>query len=112
MAIRKYKPTTSSRRGASVSDFDTITKTRPEKSLTGALTRSSGRNGHGRITSYHRGGGPKRRFRHVDFRRIKDDVPATVAAVEYDPNRSAPTSTRGRRRQEAIRFSGSLLRLA
>jgi large subunit ribosomal protein L2 len=89
MAIRKYKPTTSSRRGASVSDFDTITKARPEKSLTGKLHSSGGRNGHGRITSRHRGGGHKRRFRHVDFRRTKDGVPATVAAIEYDPNRSA-----------------------
>ena len=89
MAIRKYKPTTPSRRGASVSGFDTVTKSRPEKSLTGQLSKSGGRNGYGRITSRHRGGGHKRRFRHVDFRRNKDGVPATVAAVEYDPNRSA-----------------------
>ena len=89
MAIRKYKPTTPSRRGASVSDFATITRSTPEKSLTGPLPRRSGRNVHGRITSRHRGGGHKRRYRLVDFRRHKDGVPATVAAVEYDPNRSS-----------------------
>jgi large subunit ribosomal protein L2 len=89
MAIRKYKPTTPSRRGASVSDFDTITRTRPEKSLTGQQARSGGRNVHGRMTSRNKGGGHKRRFRQIDFRRNKDGVPATVASVEYDPNRSA-----------------------
>jgi large subunit ribosomal protein L2 len=89
MAIRKFKPTTPSRRGASVSAFDTITKSTPEKSLIGALSKTGGRNNYGRITSRHRGGGHKRRFRHIDFRRIKDGVPATVAAVEYDPNRTA-----------------------
>ena len=89
MAIRKYKPTTPSRRGASVSDFATITRSKPEKSLTGPLPRRSGRNVHGRITSRHRGGGHKRRYRLIDFRRHKDGVPATVAAVEYDPNRSS-----------------------
>jgi large subunit ribosomal protein L2 len=89
MAIRKYKPTTPARRGASVSDFGTITRSKPQKSLTGPLPRRSGRNVHGRITSRHRGGGHKRRFRIIDFRRGKDGVPATVAAVEYDPNRSA-----------------------
>ncbi|MEY3020560.1 MAG: hypothetical protein RLZZ272_1544 [Actinomycetota bacterium] len=89
MAIRKYKPTTPSRRGASVSDFATITRSKPEKSLTGPLPRRAGRNVHGRITSRHRGGGHKRRYRLIDFRRHKDGVPATVAAVEYDPNRSS-----------------------
>jgi large subunit ribosomal protein L2 len=89
MAIRKYKPTTPSRRGASVSDFATITRSKPEKSLTGPLPRKAGRNVHGRITSRHRGGGHKRRYRLIDFRRHKDGVPATVAAVEYDPNRSS-----------------------
>jgi large subunit ribosomal protein L2 len=72
-----------------VSGFDTVTKSRPEKSLTGKLTKQAGRNVHGRITSYNKGGGHKRRFRHIDFRRNKDGVPATVAAIEYDPNRSA-----------------------
>jgi len=89
MAIRKYKPTTSSRRGASVSAFDTVTRSRPEKSLTGQKARSGGRNVHGRMTSRNKGGGHKRRFRQIDFRRDKDGVLATVAAVEYDPNRSA-----------------------
>lgn len=89
MAIRKYKPTTPARRGASVTSFETVTRSRPEKSLTTSLHRKAGRNVHGRITSRHRGGGHKRRFRVIDFRRNKDGVPATVAAVEYDPNRSA-----------------------
>ena len=89
MAIRRYKPTTPGRRGAGVSDFDTITRTKPEKSLTGKLNKRQGRNAYGRITSRNRGGGHKRRFRHIDFRRDKDGIPATVAAIEYDPNRSA-----------------------
>jgi large subunit ribosomal protein L2 len=89
MAIRKYKPTTAARREASVSDFDTVTRSRPERSLLAAGRNKAGRNVHGRITSRHRGGGHKRKFRVIDFRRDKDGVPATVAAVEYDPNRSA-----------------------
>jgi large subunit ribosomal protein L2 len=89
MAIRKFKPTSPARRGASVSDFATITKSSPERSLLAPLPKKAGRNTHGRITSRHRGGGHKRKFRVIDFRRVKDGVPATVAAVEYDPNRSA-----------------------
>jgi large subunit ribosomal protein L2 len=89
MAIRKYKPTTPGRRGSSVNDFDTITRSDPEKSLLTPLFKKAGRNTHGRITSRHRGGGHKRKYRVIDFRRDKDGVPATVAAVEYDPNRSA-----------------------
>jgi len=89
MAIRKYKPTSPARRGASVSDFQTVTRSGPEKSLLAPLPKKSGRNVHGRITSRHRGGGHKRQYRVVDLRRNKDGVPATVAAVEYDPNRSA-----------------------
>lgn len=89
MAIRKYKPTSPGRRGASVSAFATITRSTPERSLTAPLPKRAGRNVHGRITSRHRGGGHKRRYRVIDFRRNKDGVPATVAAVEYDPNRSA-----------------------
>ncbi len=89
MAIRKYKPTTAARRGASVSDFDTVTRGRPEKSLLAPLSDKAGRNTYGRITSRHRGGRHKRKYRVIDFRRNKDGVPATVAAVEYDPNRSA-----------------------
>ena len=89
MAIRKYKPTSPARRGGSVSDFATITRSTPEKSLLAPLPKKAGRNVHGRITSRHRGGGHKRKFRVIDFRRNKDGVPATVASIEYDPNRSA-----------------------
>ncbi|MEX1177757.1 MAG: 50S ribosomal protein L2 [Nitriliruptor sp.] len=89
MAIRKFKPTTPARRGASVSSFDTITRSSPEKSLLAPAPKKAGRNVHGRITSRHRGGGHKRKYRIIDFRRGKDGVPASVAAVEYDPNRSA-----------------------
>ena len=89
MGIRKYRPTTPSRRGASVSDFATVTRSRPEKSLLAPHRFQAGRNTYGRITSRHRGGQHKRRYRLVDFRRDKDGVPATVAAVEYDPNRTS-----------------------
>jgi len=89
MALRKHKPTTPGRRGSSVSDFSELTRSRPERSLTGKITKSSGRNAQGRITSRRRGGGNKRRYRVVDFRRNKDGVPAKVAQIEYDPNRSA-----------------------
>lgn len=89
MAVRKRKPTSPGRRFQTVSDFAAITKSKPEKSLLAKKKRSSGRNVHGRITSRHRGGGHKRRYRIVDFRRTKDGVPARVAAVEYDPNRNA-----------------------
>jgi len=89
MGVRKYKPTTPARRGMSVSDFDTITTDRPLKSLTRPNPRKAGRNVHGRITTRHQGGGHKRRYRVIDFRRNKDGVPAKVATIEYDPNRSA-----------------------
>jgi large subunit ribosomal protein L2 len=89
MAINKRKPTSPGRRFQTVSDFAEITKTEPEKSLLEKQKRSSGRNTHGRITSRHRGGGHKRRYRVIDFRRVKDGIPAKVAAVEYDPNRNA-----------------------
>jgi large subunit ribosomal protein L2 len=89
MALRKYKPTTPGRRGASVSDFSEVTRSRPERALTKKVTKKAGRNAHGRITTRHRGGGHKRRYRVVDFRRTKDGVPAKVAHIEYDPNRSA-----------------------
>ena len=89
MGLKKYKPTSPGRRFMTVSDFATITKDRPEKKLTEALKRNGGRNGNGRITARHRGGGHKRRYRAVDFKRDKVDVPAKVAAIEYDPNRSA-----------------------
>ncbi|MCX4093159.1 50S ribosomal protein L2 [Nocardia sp. alder85J] len=90
MAIRKYKPTTPGRRGASVSDFAEITRSTPEKSLLRPLSKSGGRNAHGRITTRHKGGGHKRAYRLVDFRRLdKDGIPAKVAHIEYDPNRTA-----------------------
>jgi len=90
MAIRKYKPTTSGRRGASVADFAELTRTTPEKSLVRPLTSKGGRNNNGRITTRHKGGGHKRAYRLIDFRRHdKDGVPATVAHIEYDPNRTA-----------------------
>ena len=89
MAIRKYKPTTPGRRGASVSSFDEITRSKPERSLTTKGTKRAGRNNQGRITTRHQGGGVKRRYRAIDFRRNKDGIPAKVAHIEYDPNRSA-----------------------
>ena len=89
MAVRKYKPTSAGRRFMSVSTFDEVTKTEPEKSLLEPLKKSGGRNRNGRITRRHQGGGHKRRYRVIDFKRVKDGVPATVAAIEYDPNRSA-----------------------
>jgi large subunit ribosomal protein L2 len=89
MPVRKYKPTTPGRRGASVSGFDELTRATPEKSLVAKGRNKAGRNVHGRITTRHQGGGNKRRYRVVDFRRNKDGVPAKVAHIEYDPNRSA-----------------------
>ena len=89
MGVKKLKPTSPGRRFQTVSDFDTITTSTPEKSLLAPKTRSSGRNSYGRITSRHRGGGHKRRYRIIDFRRTKDGVPAKIAGIEYDPNRNA-----------------------
>ncbi len=89
MAIRKYKPTTPGRRFASVADFSDLSKKRPEKSLTSGLNKKAGRNSAGRITRRHSGGGHKRLYRLIDFKRIKDRIPAKVTHIEYDPNRSA-----------------------
>ena len=89
MGIRRYKPYTPSRREMTVSDFAEVTKKSPEKSLVVHLKKHSGRNGQGKITVRHRGGGTKIKYRMVDFKRIKDGVPAKVAAIEYDPNRTA-----------------------
>ena len=89
MPVRKYKPTTPGRRGASVASFDELTRSTPEKSLVAKGRNKAGRNVHGRVTARHQGGGAKRRYRVVDFRRNKDGVPAKVAHIEYDPNRSA-----------------------
>ncbi len=88
MAIRKRKPTSPGRRFQTVSDFSDITKSTPEKSLLATRSRTGGRNAYGRKTARHRGGGHKRQYRMVDFKRVKDGVPAKVAAVEYDPNRT------------------------
>jgi large subunit ribosomal protein L2 len=89
MAIRKYKPVTPGQRQRSVSGFETITKSEPEKSLLAPLKKKGGRNNNGRITTRHQGGGHKRRYRIIDFKRNKDGIPARVAAIEYDPNRTA-----------------------
>ena len=89
MAIRKIKPTTPGQRFMTVSAFEEITCTTPEKSLLEDLRSSGGRNNHGRITVRHRGGGARRKYRIIDFKRNKDGVPAKVATIEYDPNRSA-----------------------
>ena len=89
MPVRRFKPTSPGRRHMSVSDFAEVTKSKPEKALTEKLTKKGGRNNTGRITTRHQGGGHKRRYRIVDFKRTKDGVPAKVAAIEYDPNRSA-----------------------
>jgi large subunit ribosomal protein L2 len=89
MAIRQFKPTSPGRRAMSVSDFAEVTRSEPEKSLLAPVKRNGGRNNYGRITTRHQGGGHKRRYRVIDFKRDKDGVPAKVAAIEYDPNRSA-----------------------
>jgi large subunit ribosomal protein L2 len=90
MAIKKYKPTSPGRRFATYLQHEAVTKkNEPEKSLTEGLKKSGGRNAKGRVTARHRGGGAKRRYRKIDFKRRKDGVPAKVAAIEYDPNRSA-----------------------
>ena len=89
MAIRKTKPTSPGRRFATYQVREQITATEPERKLTEGLTKSGGRNANGRITSRHRGGGAKRRYRKIDFKRVKDGIPARVATIEYDPNRSS-----------------------
>src|SRR5918998_543879 len=89
MPARRYRPTSAGRRNSSVLTRDSVTKNSPEKKLTSKLHKSGGRNNHGRITTRHIGGGHKRRYRLIDFKRRKDGVPATVAGIEYDPNRSA-----------------------
>ena len=89
MAIKKYNPTSPARRFMTVSDFAEITKFEPERSLLAPLSKNAGRNSYGRITVRHRGGGNRRKYRIIDFKRNKDGMPATVIGVEYDPNRSA-----------------------
>lgn len=89
MGVKKYKPTSAGRRHGSVLDFSEITRTTPEKSLVVPLKKSGGRNNQGKITARHRGGGKKRHYRIIDFKRRKDNIPAKVATIEYDPNRSS-----------------------
>src|SRR5215204_3109307 len=89
MPVRKFKPTSPGRRFMTVSTFDEITKKGPEKSLLEPVRKTGGRNHYGRITTRHQGGGHKRRYRIIDFKRRRDGIPAKVAAIEYDPNRSA-----------------------
>jgi len=89
VGIKKFKPTTNARRGMTQLDYSEITKTTPEKSLLESQSHTAGRNNSGRMTVRHRGGGNKRQYRIIDFKRIKDDVAATVKAIEYDPNRTA-----------------------
>ena len=89
MAVKRYKPITPGTRFKTVSSFEEVTKSRPEKSLLVAIRHTAGRNHYGRITVRHRGGGNKTKYRTIDFKRNKDDVPAKVAAIEYDPNRTA-----------------------
>ncbi len=89
MGIKTYNPYTPSRRNMSGLDFDVITKTTPEKSLTTSLKKTAGRNNQGKITVRHHGGGERRKYRIIDFKRRKDDIPATVVSIEYDPNRTA-----------------------
>jgi large subunit ribosomal protein L2 len=89
VAVRKFKPTSAGRRFMTVSDFQEVTRDEPEKSLLRPLHKHGGRNNRGRITTRHQGGGHKRRYRLIDFKRTKDGIPARVASIEYDPNRSA-----------------------
>ncbi len=89
MGVKKFKPTSPGRRFASISDFSEITKDKPEKSLTAPISKTGGRNNYGRITTRHIGGGHKRKYRIIDFKRDKDGIVARVASIEYDPNRSA-----------------------
>ena len=89
MAVKSYNPTTASRRGMTVIDYSDLTKKRPEKSLIKVLKKHSGRNNTGKITVRHRGGGNKRKYRIIDFKRDKMGAKAVVEAIEYDPNRSA-----------------------
>lgn len=89
MPVKKYRPTSAGRRFQTVADFSELTKKEPEKSLTEPLTKTGGRNVYGRITTRHKGGGAKRLYRKIDFKRNKDGIPAKVQSIEYDPNRSA-----------------------
>ena len=89
MAVKKYKPTSPGRRGMTGHSYDEITSSKPERSLISKKNRKGGRNAQGRITVRHQGGGHRRQYRHVDFKRDKREIPAKVASIDYDPNRSA-----------------------
>src|SRR5690242_12068481 len=89
MAIRKTKPTSPGRRFATYQDRTEITASKPNKKLSKGKTRTGGRNSYGRVTARHRGGGAKRKYRQIDFKRLKDGIPAKVATIEYDPNRTS-----------------------
>ena len=89
MAVKKFRPTTPSRREMTMASFEEITTNSPEKSLLVSLKKNSGRNAQGKITVRHRGGGNRRKYRIIDFKRNKDGIPAKVATIEYDPNRTA-----------------------
>ena len=89
MAIKSYKPTTPSRRFMTVTDFSELSKVKPERSLLVNLKKTAGRNSYGRITVRHQGGGNRQKYRIIDFKRLKDNMEATVIGIEYDPNRSA-----------------------
>ena len=104
MAIKFYKPTTSGRRQMTTTDYSELSKVAPERSLLAPLKKNSGRNSYGRITVRHRGGGNRRKYRIIDFKRNKVDMPATVLTLEYDPNREPlrshrAGSVRGRREE-------------
>src|ERR687898_2700037 len=88
MPVKRYKPTSPGRRFATYADRAELTDKAPEKTLVEGLKKSGGRNANGRVTARHRGGGAKRRYRRIDFKRLKDGVPAKVASIEYDPNRT------------------------
>src|SRR5688500_11064688 len=89
MAVKKFNPTSPSRRQMTVASFDEVTRSEPERSLLAPMTSKAGRNNSGRITVRHQGGGHKRKYRLIDFRRDKWDIPGRVAEIEYDPNRTA-----------------------
>ena len=106
MGIKTYRPYTPSRRNMSGYDFAEITKSAPEKSLVVSLKKNAGRNAQGKITVRHRGGGSRRKYRIIDFKRRKDDVPAIVKSIEYDPNRTANIALICRRRESIHPGSG------
>ena len=89
MAIKTFKPTTNARRGMTTLDYSELSKVAPEKSLVVTLKKNGGRNNQGRITVRHQGGGAKRKYRIIDFKRVKDGVVGTISTIEYDPNRSS-----------------------